>query len=179
MPSPETIASSLSQRRFGGVCLINFCGGGETLLPPQMPDIIRAVLGGGHFVMVVTNGTVTSSLKRIAEFPKEYLDRLLFKFSFHFLELKKRGLLDRFCENVRRMRNAGASISVEITPSDELVPYIDEVKDVCLREFGALCHVTVARDEKNKSKIPILTSLPKADYRRIWRSFSGSTSLGG
>lgn len=169
--SPEILARGLSRKRLGGTCLINFCGEGETLLPSEMPECIKAVLSEGHFVMVVTNGTVKKNLSRLAVLPRDYLERLFFKFSFHYLELKEKGLIDSFCSNVRMVRDAGASFSIEITPSDELIPYIDEVKEVCMREFGALCHVTVARDERDKSTIPILTKMSRSDYSRIWSVF--------
>lgn len=53
-----------------------------------------------------------------------------------------------------------ASFTIEVTPSDELIPYIDEMKEVSLREFGALPHITVARDE-SKPDYPLLTKLSK------------------
>ena len=60
-----------------------------------------------------------------------------------------------------------ASFTIEVTPSDELIPYIDEMKEVSLREFGALPHITVARDE-SKPDYPLLTKLSKDDYIKTW-----------
>ena len=40
----DDIKKSFSQERLGGVCLINFCAGGETLLTPIVIDIIKALL---------------------------------------------------------------------------------------------------------------------------------------
>jgi hypothetical protein len=71
---------------------------------------------------------------------------------------------------IKKVRAAGCSISVELTPNDEVIPYIDEIKKLCLDNLGALCHVTVARDS-TKKKLPILTKLSKDEYRRIWGSF--------
>lgn len=167
----ETFRKGLSQARLGGVCMINFCGGGETLLPPEMPQYIRAMLEEGHYVMVVTNATVNRAFDEIAAFPPELLERLFFKFSYHYLELKKRNLLDRFFHNIHKVVDAGASFTLEATPSDELIPYIDEMKNVALKEVGAVCHVTVARDEHNMSAIPILSKMSPDEYYQTWKVF--------
>lgn len=166
----ETIGKALTQERLGGICHFNLCGGGETLLPPQMTDIIYAMLEQGHYIAVVTNGTVTQRFDEICEFPTEYLERLLFKFSFHYTELKRLNKFDVFWGNVRKMRAAGCSISVELTPSDEVIPFIDDIKEMCVREAGAYCHITVARDETDSS-LPILTKLDRDEYYKTWNTF--------
>ena len=75
----ETVRRALSKERLGGVCMFNMCGGGETLLPPEMPSYIRALLEEGHFVMVVTNATVDRAFDELSRFPKELTERLFFK----------------------------------------------------------------------------------------------------
>ena len=167
----ETFRKALSKQRLGGVCLLNFCGGGETLLPPEMPDYIRAILEEGHYVMVVTNGTVDRAFNEIASFPKELLERLFFKFSYHYLQLKERKLFDKFFANIRKMRDAGASFTLEATPSDELLPHIQEMRDLALKEVGAVCHVTVGRDEHDMSTLGILTKMDREEYRKTWSAF--------
>lgn len=92
----EFIGKALSAERLGGICHINMCGGGETLLPPEMTTIVRAILEQGHYIMIVTNGTVTKRFEEMMTYPVELRQRLGFKFSFHYLELKKRNLLDVF-----------------------------------------------------------------------------------
>lgn len=93
----DVLKRALTQERLGGTCMFNFCGGGETLLPPEMPSFIKAVLGNGHYVMVVTNATVSKRFDEIiGMLSAEECSRLFFKFSFHYLELKKRKLLDKF-----------------------------------------------------------------------------------
>ena len=173
-PLPYSISHirrALSRERLGGVCLLNLCGGGETLLPDYMFDLVHALLEEGHYVMIVTNGTVTKRIREMVDmYPAELKSRLIFKFSFHYLELKKRGLLNLYFDNVRTVRDGGCSFSVEIAPSDELIPYIDDVKRECMEHLGALCHVTVARDERRK-EFPILTSLTREDYIRTWSQF--------
>lgn len=168
--SAEHIGRSLSAERLGGISLINLCGEGETLLPPEVPGIVRAILEQGHYVMVVTNGTVSKRFEELAALPGELLDRLMIKFSFQYLELKRLGWFDRFFDNVRKMRSAGASISVELTPSDEMIPCIEDALMQCRERVGAACHVTVARDETTR-ELKILTAHDREEYRKIWNRF--------
>ena len=166
----EEIAQALSPDRMGGICMLNMCGQGETLLPPEMPAIVKACLETGNFVTIVTNGTLTNRFKEFAKFPKELLERLFFKFSFQYLEFLRLNMLDKFASNVNIMRNAGASITVEITPNDELIPYIDDIKKFSMSNFGALPHVSVARDMKDPN-ITILTKYELDKYENIWSTF--------
>jgi len=161
---------AFSQERWGGVVHLNMCGGGETLLPPEMPDILYEILKQGHYIAIVTNGTVTKAFEKICQFPREYCERLLFKFSFHYLQLKEKKMLDRFFDNIGMVKKAGCSFSLELTPSDEYIPYIDEIKKVSKERVGAYCHITVARDETNPA-LPILTELPREEYLNTWGSF--------
>ena len=168
----DVLKRALTQERLGGTCMFNFCGGGETLLPPEMPSFIKAVLGNGHYVMVVTNATVSKRFDEIiGMLSAEECSRLFFKFSFHYLELKKRKLLDKFFANINKVREAGCSFTLEITPSDELIPYIEEVKRISLEKVGAICHCTVARDEQDPNKMPLLTKMSKEDYIKTWSQF--------
>ena len=168
--SPEHIANALSQKRLGGICCINFCGAGETLLQPEMPKLIEEILKQGHYVMVVTNGTYTKAFEEIAKINSDLLKRLFFKFSFQYLELKRLNMVDKFFANIRRIDECGCSFSLEITPNDELIPYIDEVKTISLNNLGALPHVSVARDSR-KEELPILTKYDKNTYKKIWIQF--------
>lgn len=168
--SPSHIAKALNKNRLGGVCCINLCGDGETLLPPEIPELIKLLLTEGHYVMVVTNGTITRRFQQIAEFDKELLKRLFFKFSFQFLELKRTNQMDVFFDNIRLMRDSGCSFTLEITPNDELIPYIDEVKDYAIKNVGAIPHVSVARDSRT-DELKILTNLSKDKYESVWNTF--------
>ena len=91
------------------------------------------------------------------------MKRLEFKCSFHYLELKKKGWLERFAENVQKIWDAGASANIELAPSDELIPYIDEVKEFSMKHFGALPHLTILRDDRT-SKIDYLTKMTEEEY---------------
>ena len=172
--SPQYVRRALSKERLGGTCLLNICGGGETLLAPQLVDYVRELLEEGHYVMVVTNATVSKRFEEIQKFPKELMKRLFFKFSYHYMELKEKGLLEKFFSNVCMMRDAGASFTLEATPSDELIPYIEEMQQEAIKYVGAVNHITVARDERVSGVLPILTSKSRTEYSKIWSVFHSS-----
>ena len=167
MYDAKTIRRALSKERLGGPCMINLCAGGETLISQEVIEIIYELLDEGHYLMVVTNGSLTKRFEEIAKFPQKLLDRLFFKFSFHYLELKRMKLMDRYFGNIKIMDNAGCSYTVEMTPSDELIPYIDEIKQTCMNYLGTLCHVTIARADRDPS-IPHLSELTFDKYCDVW-----------
>ena len=170
--SPETVSKAVLQERFGGVCHFNICGGGETLLPPQMTDYIRVILEQGHYVMVVTNGTVAKRFDEILRLPEELLIRLGFKFSYHYSELKKKGLMKLFFRNIQKVREAGCSFSLELIPCDEAIPLIEEIMQLSKEKVGAPCHVTIARDDASPIRDkPILSQLSRKDYENTWNVF--------
>lgn len=168
--SAEHVGKALSKERLGGVCMFNICATGETLLPQAVMDYTKAILAQGHYVMIVTNGTLKKRFEEFAQFPEEYRKRLFFKMSFHYLELKRLNKFDLFFSNVELIKKMGASFTIEVTPSDELIPYIDEMKKVSMEHLGALPHITVARDE-SKPGYPLLTKLSKEDYIKTWGQF--------
>ncbi|WP_251619747.1 radical SAM protein [Odoribacter lunatus] len=169
--SVETVRKALSKERLGGTCLINFCAAGETLLLKELLDYVRALLEEGHYVMIVTNATVSSRFDEVVKFPPTLLRRLFFKFSYHYLELKQKNLLEKFFKNIQKVRDAGCSFTLEVTPSDELIPFIDEMNQKAVEELGAIPHVTVARDERDPEKLPILTEMSKEEYKEVWGKF--------
>lgn len=169
--SPEQVAQALSYKRVGGTAFINICAQGETLLLKNLDLYLSALLKEGHFIELVTNLTVSPMVDKILLIDPELLKRLEFKCSFHYMELKRKGWLDLFASNVNKIWEHGASATIELTPSDELIPYIDEVKDFSLRKFGALPHVTIARDD-SKQNIDYLTKLPMEEYDNVWGQFN-------
>jgi hypothetical protein len=168
--SPEHVAKALSPERMGGICFINSCAEGETLLTKDIDLYYKALVQEGHYLEIVTNLTVTSAIERILQWEPALLKHVEFKSSFHYLELKSRSLLPVFAENVRKIRAAGASVNIEITPSDELIPFIEEVKTFSMEHFGALPHLTIARDDRTK-EIRKLTKLSEAEYASVWSQF--------
>jgi exopolysaccharide biosynthesis predicted pyruvyltransferase EpsI/glycosyltransferase involved in cell wall biosynthesis/peptidoglycan/xylan/chitin deacetylase (PgdA/CDA1 family)/pyruvate-formate lyase-activating enzyme len=173
--SPETVARALNPERLGGVCEVWLCGAGETLLPPEMPAYIKALLATGHFVGVVSNMSLSPRLAEILTAPAEHLERLFFKCSFHYHELQRKNLLQEFSDNIAKVRAAGCSVTVEITPSDEMIPDIEEIKAFSLAHFGALPQITIARDElhrqHNRDELPRYTHLSLAEYAKVWGQF--------
>ena len=164
------IGEATTQKRLGGSCMFNICSYGETLIPEEVIDIVRSILANGHYVMVVTNGTLTERFKKFCDFPDEYRHRLFFKISFHYLELVKLKKIGVFFDNIKMIQNAGISFTVEITPDDSYIPYIPEMKEICMKKLGAYPHVTVARDERQKG-YPYLSKLPHNEFVKTWSGF--------
>lgn len=169
-PSNQIISKAFSQERLGGICYVNLCSRGETLIYPQVIACLKSILAQGHYVEVVTNGTITQRFKEISTFSSELLSRLSFKFSFHYTELKRLNMMDIFFNNVNMMKESGASFAVELTPVDEEEKYIDDIKNICMENLGAWCHVTMARDDRKK-EIPVLSTHSKEEYVKIWSQF--------
>ena len=169
--SLEEIRRAFSKQRVGGVWLINLCAGGETLLSDEVLPVVKTLISEGHYVMIVTNGTLTKRFLEISQFSENICSHLFIKFSFHYLEMVRLGWLERFSENVNLMKNHGVSFTVEITPSDELIPHIDDIKEFCIKHFGALCHVTIARDDRTGG-IDVLSELDFDTYKSVWKQFN-------
>lgn len=166
---PKLIRKALSIDRWGGHLMLNFCAAGETMLCTELLDIIKELLEEGHYCMIVTNGTITAKFKELANLPLELRERLFIKFSYHYLELKKRNLLDVFFDNVKLMKKNGISFTVEVTPSDDYIPYIDEIKSTCIENIGAMPHITVCRIENGD--VPLMTKLNKEEFISKWNEF--------
>lgn len=126
--SVSYMVKALSKARLGGPAFFDMCSDGETLLKPGIIELVHGLLKEGHYVCLITNGTVTLKLKEILDISAEYRKRLLFHFSLHYLELKKRSLINTYFDNVNLVKESGASISMSLVGSDEYIPYIDEIK---------------------------------------------------
>ena len=169
--SPAIVRQGLSKKRLGGVCIINICASGETLLAPIVVEYIHELLKEGHYVAVVSNCTISKAIDTIVSFEPELCSHLFVKASYHYLELKKRDILGAFFSNVKKLRDAGCSFTVEITPNDELIPEADDAVKLCIDELGAMPHFTVARNE-NDDTLPILTNLSKEEYISTWGKYN-------
>lgn len=168
--SPEHIAKALRKERLGGVCWINICGAGETLIQDEVIDIIQLLLKEGHYLNITTNGTLDKQFDKLIEKCNGNLNHLHIAFSWHFIELKKKSLTDRFFNNIRKMKNAGASILLQINLCDDYMPYIDEIKETSVEKLGAYPQVALTRDESCKP-MKIYTSLSDEEYYNIGKSF--------
>lgn len=163
----EHIRKCLSRKRLGGICLINLTGNGETMLQPDIVPLISALLDEGHFIEVVTNGTITKRIRELLELPEDQLRRLFFKISFHYKELKRLNIMEQFFDNVKRIHGSGASFTLELMAYDGIEREIDEICKLCKEKTGAVCHATIGRNDKRKDKA-LLTSHSKEEYRTIW-----------
>ena len=165
---------AFSKNRLGGPCLINLGASGETLLSMELIPIVKMFLEEGHFVTIVTNGTVAKAFDEIVKFPSELREHMFIKFSFHFLELEKRNMFDIFWGNVNKMKSADVSYTLEITPCDNLIPRIPDIISMFNeRAGGAMPHLTVARDDRTPD-IDILSSLSEEEYKKTWGVFDSA-----
>lgn len=167
--NPKYVRMALSKKRLGGAALLNFCADGETLLWKEAPEVFYELLKEGHIISIITNGLITKTIRDILDTVGEYAENVFFKFSFHYGELKKKGVLDLFVENVHMVQKSKASFSIELMPYDEIEPYIEEVMAFSLKNFGALPQLTIGRDDQDGFKL--LTKHSKEEYERIWSVF--------
>lgn len=163
---PETIGKALRQSRVGGVSLVSMTASGETLLPPEIPEIVYHVLKEGHFVNLTTNGTLTNQITQLLRQTNGYHSHLHLSFSLHHTELLRTGLLDTFFENIKLVRDSGCSILVQINLVDEYIPYWNEIKRLCIEKVGAPPQVALTRKEDGNN-YSILTSKSREDYVRL------------
>lgn len=165
--SPEHIRKCFSRKRLGGTCLINLTGNGETMLQPDIVPLVTALLEEGHFVEVVTNGTVAKRIEELLELPPELLERLFFKISFHYRELRRLNMLDRFFETVKKIHNSGASFTLELMAYDRIENEIDDICNICRKNVGAVCHATIGRNDQRKDKA-LLSAHTEDEFEKIW-----------
>ncbi len=168
--SPEHIAKALQTERLGGKCWISICGAGETLIQDEAIDIVQLLLKEGHYVNITTNGTLDKQFDKLIERCNGNLNHLHIAFSWHFTELKKRNLTDRFFSNIVKIKNAGASILLQINLCDEYLPYIDEIKRISMEKLGAYPQVALTRDE-SCNPMKIYSSLSDEEYYKIGKTF--------
>lgn len=164
--SPKHIAKCFSKDRLGGTSLINLTGNGETLLQPEVIELTRRLLEEGHFVEIVTNGTVTKRINELLELPSDLLTRLFFKISFHYKELNRLLMMDKFFDNVRAIHMAGASFTLELMAYDGIENDIKDIIRICKENVGAVCHSTIGRNEHKDAGL--LSVHSKEVYARIW-----------
>lgn len=167
------IIKALSRKRLGGRAYFNMCGEGETLLKPNYIKLVYGLLKEGHFVGVITNGTVTQKLEELIAFPEEMKKRLLVQFSCHYLELKRQNMLDVYFKNVNLVRNGGVSVSLTMPGSDEYIPYKSEIKKCFLDKAGVLPVISAIRSEARPGEgFPLGSKLSWKEYYSVWEEFS-------
>jgi len=144
---------------------------GETLLPPEIPEIVYHVLREGHFVNITTNGTLSPQIAKLIDRTEGFHSHLHISFSLHYTELLRTNLLNVFFDNVKKVRCSGCSILVQINLVDEYIPYWDEIKKLCLEKVGAPPQVALTR-KNNGNKYSILSNLDPNDYISIGKQMN-------
>ena len=174
--APEFIASALSPHRLGGISLIGLCCDGEPLISDDYVTLIKLLLQEGHYVFLISNGTITKSIDKLCELPKDAVSRLFIRFSYHYFELKRLNLTKAFFENIRKIRECGGSISLLLVGSDDYIDYLDDIKETCMKELGALPHIDMVRDEvKGKDvSLEIDSKYSYEKYTAIWEQFEST-----
>lgn len=147
--SPEHIGKALCVERLGGISLISMTASGETFIAKDLPAITREILKQGHFVNITTNGTLTKQIQTLLNETDGFHSHLHISFSFHYVELKNKNLLDIFFSNIKMVREAGCSILLQINLCDEYMPYWEEIKRLSLEHVGAYPQVALTRLEKD------------------------------
>ena len=171
----ETMIGAFSVERLGGIADIVVIGSAETLLMEHIIPFVHGLLKHGHVVTVVTNATLIKRIKQLVDIDKIYLKRLIVKASLHYLELKRRGLLKVYFENIKYIVNAGASCYPFVLITEEYLPYLDEISSSCIEELGikpqcSPCNEVVDTDSikfNSKFKPEITHEL----YKRIEKKF--------
>ncbi len=168
---------AVSKKRLGGPAFFNMCGMGETLLKPGAIELIYGLLSEGHYVGVITNGTVSAKIEELLRFEKQYKDRLLVQFSCHYLELKRQNMLDVYFDNVNKLRAGKISVAMTMPGADEYIPYIKEIKDTCMKKTGFLPVISPIREETNyENGFPLGSKYTWEKYCEIWEEF-GSKAI--
>ena len=148
---------------------MSFCGAGETFLCKEMTDIVAYTLRQGNFVNVTNNGTISRAIETLTSLPDDLSSRLVFAFSFHYNELKNRNLLSTFAANVKKVIASKASFTVQLNLYDGYLPYLDEIKNFCMENFGALTQLALTRDQRHGMKL--YTAGDLAAYRKLGAEF--------
>lgn len=172
----STILRACSKERLGGTCMIEIIGDGETLLPNDVVDLICGLLKEGHYVLVISNGTLRERIHELLERAEEdgTLSHLLFSFSLHFLELEKRNLLEVFADNINYVRAKGVSFGISMVCGDNYIEAADRIHRFCDKELGGISlSVSAARKCDNTGNtIGVLSKDDKETYfKKIRETF--------
>lgn len=171
--TPKQIDIAMDKTRWGGACYFSICGAGETTLQKGIEEIVYSILKNGHYVNITTNGTVSTQINKILEKCKSFINHLHFSFSFHYLELLNKNLLDIFFNNISLCKSKGASILVQFNMCDEYLPYLDKIKKLCIKNTGANPQIAATRKESiGLQKIELLTSYTEQEYKNFGKDFN-------
>jgi len=169
--SPEYIGKSLSKHRLGGESLISITASGETLIPKELPYIAKEILKQGHFLNITTNGTLSQQIDNLLAITDGYHSHIHISFSFHYVELRQKNLIDVFFNNIQKVWKSGCSILLQINLVDEYIPFWEEIKQLSLKYVGALPQVALTRREENEN-FTIFSSKSIDDYIKIGKEMN-------
>ena len=167
--SVSQFRKAISLDRLGGVCFFSFCGSGETLLCEELPELVQVALETGHIVNITNNGTITQKIDHFLNLPIQYQKNLLFSFSLHYTELKKRNLLGVFAKNVKNVMKSDISCFVSLNLCDDYIENINQIKEYCLDNFGVLPQVALTRIEGDGYSI--FSKLTPEEYKSYGDTF--------
>ena len=115
----------------------------------ELPEIVYFILNQGHYINITNNGTMSNQLEKIIERSQGMLSRLCFAFSLHYIELKKRNVLDTFVADVHKVRDAGCSFLIQLNLAVKFLsgwqtsilymPMTNGQLDVCYHRLIAKC----------------------------------------
>jgi MoaA/NifB/PqqE/SkfB family radical SAM enzyme len=142
----EHMLKCFEPERFGGPVYFEGTGGGETLLWSQIVDFTEGMLSYGHVVAYTTNMTIAPVIEKFCDFHKNLRDRLVLGVSLHYLELKRKKLLDTFLANLSMLKSAGISFFIAICISDDYLGHLREIRDLFENEIGLLPQANMMRD---------------------------------
>ena len=171
----EHVAKALSKKRLSGMAYISICALGETLVDDNVIELTHLLLREGHAVNITTNGTLSKKFDKLLSFPEDQLKRLNISFSFHYLELKKKNLIDTFFDNIKKVKAAGCSFVLQLNLYDGYVPYLDEIKKLAMDNVGAYPQIALTRkqyDDNGKIGFKIYTDMDDDKYISIAREFN-------
>lgn len=171
----EHILKCLRKERLGGECFFSLCGTGETFLQKELIPLVDGLLEEGHYVNITTNGTITNKIKELIEVIGPKSNRLVFSFSLHYLDLKKRNLINAFFDNVNYVKKNGCSFLIQMNLYDGYLPCIEEIKRLCKEKTGAYPQVAATRLETKgnvENNIKLHTALSDAEYLAIGNGFN-------
>ncbi len=134
----ETVLQACAKKRLGGTAFIQIIGDGETLLPKDAVPLICGLLKEGHYVQVVTNGTLQNRIHELVEMVEKdgLVSHLLLSFSLHFLELEKRNFLEIYAANINYVKEKGISFRISLVCGDEYLEAADRIHAFCKEKLG-------------------------------------------
>lgn len=175
--SLDEIRKACSKERLGGACLFNLVGDGETLLPREIIDLVEVLVMEGHYVNVLTNGTITERIRELVERLEKAgkKSHVCLHVSLHYMELKKKGLLDIFFKNIHYIQEQGMSFHIKSVLGSEFDEALaDELKKLCETEVGAYPQVGIARQDNPDGTFGICTELAIEEYFAMGDGFASS-----